>query len=151
MRSLWNHFGVILGSLWGHFGITLGSLWDHFGGTLGHFGITLGLLWDHFGSPTKYKDAKRRIWQAGQTWTAPWPNIKLRRGFLVYTRVAHRGWGETFSHGPKRIGITPQGLPDRSLWRWVGLGVPGGPRGPHGAHEGDLSPGHHRGRGRNFP
>ena len=37
-----------LGSLWDHFGLTLGSLWL-MRATLGHFGITLGLLWNDFG------------------------------------------------------------------------------------------------------
>ena len=38
LGSLWDYFGITLGSLW----VTLGSLWGHFGVTLGHFGVTLG-------------------------------------------------------------------------------------------------------------
>ena len=60
------------------------------------------------------------------------------------------GRGRNFFTWAQEVPYPPQGRSDRSLWRWVGPGAPRGPRGPPGAHEGDLSPGHHRGRGRNF-
>ena len=47
MRSLWDHFGLILGSL----ELTLVTLRAHFGVLWGHFGVTLGRFqgsWHHF-------------------------------------------------------------------------------------------------------
>jgi len=31
------------------------------------------------GAPAKYQDAKSTIWQAGQNWTVPRPNVRLRQ------------------------------------------------------------------------
>ena len=39
-KSIFGHFGVILGSFWGHFGVILG----HFGVILGYFGVFWGIL-----------------------------------------------------------------------------------------------------------
>ena len=53
LESLWDHFGMTLGSFWGYSGIILGSFWDHFGINRGSFGLHSGVIWtsfwDHFG------------------------------------------------------------------------------------------------------
>ena len=78
-KSIFGHFGVILGSFWGHFGVILGSFWV----ILGHFG-SFWVILGHF-EPNKWPNIAYK--------SLTWPQTILMARKMAQNRIfSHFVW-----------------------------------------------------------